>query len=1430
MENSCESESPPAISPSNSEVAKKFLYTIVSSQVLRPNSDFNVSLTIHDSNGDFDGVNIVRVSIEDSDNSAGFKIHQNVELKPNETVIANIPIGDIPVDSHYMLLVKNISGMELEHKATLIIEKPIRTILIQSDKAIYKPNDCIKYRVFVLDCELKAATINDKELNICITDASKTLLKQLNGVTTVNGVFCGDYQLSDAPSFGDWQIKATIGDQVKTFKLQVAEYVLPKFTVEIESPDYFIRDDEKFSVSIRAKYTNGKSVRGTAAVSVAKKNMFRTPIQAAKYDKMLTLKTVAMNGKVTVEFDVQKEIFLPSDLGSRAYLHNSYEIRAEFMETLAGSSQKVEKAVTVYEDSFKIISNANQLIILPHITVCVTVSVRKHDDSLIEIFDPDKKKISIYIKRDHAIEEMIYDLDKNGNVQFNINIGDEQRFSFGAAYCKKKTDLYDFNRDAYEYFKGKHIFAKVEKKSRINEEVVVMVASKSPLQSYTYVILAKRSATLIEAKTITPTYDDLRSHPPFYIHKFTFVPDFNCAPQVEIIVYFIKDTKIKSTFLSVKFKGGDFANFIELDVTPNTAKPGQMVDISIKTNPNAYVGLLGVDKSVKLLGSGNDLTSVEIWKWANRPIRRYGSYRSPWDHFLLAELITFTNLIEPEQHAYYFPNLSTMGENRRSMNEDGIVHVSLSYCSHNVDVPYVTPVIRKEFPDTWIWETIEDKSSRGLLSLRKKVPDSLTTWVLTGFSIDPVNGLALTKQPSELCVQQQFHISIHLPYSVKRGEVVTIPCSIFNYLPNEIEAEIILENEHKEFEFVDSAISNEIYPEIMKDKFRKKKLTIRSEDALNALFTVRPIKVGLISFKVSALSTTASDCVIKTLKVECEGVPHFVNKAVYVDLNKTSQIEPFNLSIDIPKISVPDSTRIEILCVGDLLGGTIKNFEKLIRLPTGCGEQNMMNFVPNIVILDYLTNSHQLTAEVEGRAKKFMEIGYQRELSYKHKDGSFSAFGESDESGSTWLTAFVARSFRQASNRISVHGHTIDEALKWLSTAQSADGSFPEKGSIFHKEIQSGSSNGIALTAYVLTAFLVNHNSNREYEDTIQRALQNITDSIDKCSDIYALAVSAYALQLANHRSKKVAIDRLLEQVQSNGNHKWWDKSFEVAGNRIRKSKAINVEITAYALLTLQLNGQDLECLPIVKWLLSQRNDRGGFEGTQDTIVGIEALAIFASKFGAKDSDLKIDISTPDGPNYSMVVNKGNSLVLQSQMVSPDVQSVTVNASGKGFAVFELAYQYNIETLDLEAAFTLTPIVTLINEQHMSLQITTAYLSPKGKDTTERSNMVVLEITLPSGFVVHPILLDGLKSSHGVIKRIERTSSDTVAVLYFDHLDSNPVTLKVDGFREHLVEESKPASIWIYDYYDNALSAREFYSLPSNESNEIAAKSEKSEE
>lgn len=52
---------------------------------------------------------------------------------------------------------------------------------------------------------------------------------------------------------------------------------------------------------------------------------------------------------------------------------------------------------------------------------------------------------------------------------------------------------------------------------------------------------------------------------------------------------------------------------------------------------------------------------------------------------------------------------------------------------------------------------------------------------------------------------------------------------------------------------------------------------------------------------------------------------------------------------------------------------------------------------------------------------------------------------------------------------------------------------------------------------------------------TIQKAIKNIIKSIENCSDVYALAVSAYALQLADHESNNMLLNRLMELAKSKG-------------------------------------------------------------------------------------------------------------------------------------------------------------------------------------------------------------------------------------------------------------------------------------------------------
>ena len=69
----------------------------------------------------------------------------------------------------------------------------------------------------------------------------------------------------------------------------------------------------------------------------------------------------------------------------------------------------------------------------------------------------------------------------------------------------------------------------------------------------------------------------------------------------------------------------------------------------------------------------------------------------------------------------------------------------------------------------------------------------------------------------------------------------------------------------------------------------------------------------------------------------------------------------------------------------------------------------MIKIAPAAVISKYLEANSRFEGDLARTAIGLMEDGYQRQLAYKLRDGSFSPFGESDRRGSTWVTALVAR-------------------------------------------------------------------------------------------------------------------------------------------------------------------------------------------------------------------------------------------------------------------------------------------------------------------------------------------------------------------------------------------------------------------------------------
>lgn len=75
------------------------------------------------------------------------------------------------------------------------------------------------------------------------------------------------------------------------------------------------------------------------------------------------------------------------------------------------------------------------------------------------------------------------------------------------------------------------------------------------------------------------------------------------------------------------------------------------------------------------------------------------------------------------------------------------------------------------------------------------------------------------------------------------------------------------------------------------------------------------------------------------------------------------------------------------------------------------------------------------------------------------------------------------------------------------------------------------------------------------------------------------------------------------------------------------------------------------DSIPVMHWLVSQRNEQGGFASTQDTVVGIYALAKLAERITSGDNDVRVVAKYGRGAQTSININRGNTMILQKYEV-----------------------------------------------------------------------------------------------------------------------------------------------------------------------------------
>merc|ERR1719191_1864024 len=450
-----------------------------------------------------------------------------------------------------------------------------------------------------------------------------------------------------------------------------------------------------------------------------------------------------------------------------------------------------------------------------------------------------------------------------------------------------------------------------------------------------------------------------------------------------------------------------------------------------------------------------------------------------------------------------------------------------------------TPRVRKFFPETWIWTDATCSTSSDGCTIETVAPDTITSWELDAFSMGSEQGLQVSPPAEPLTVFKPFFSLLSLPRVAKRQEWIEVSAAVFNYGPDAVVAETTLS----------------LPATIILEGDATRSLFIESGSSVTAYFNISATSVGiddiLFTARVVEGTGTGSDAVQRPLEVEAEGlVQERTTNAVLDPSEPAGEAVQFETSF--PQEAVERSARASVSIVGDLLGPTLDGLERLVRLPTGCGEQTMITFAPQVYVTGYLDAVNSLPAELQKSLESNIAVGLQRELTYRHPDGSFSAFGESDDSGSTWLTAFVLKSFAQASAFSFVDSQVLVGATEFLLKSQRPDGSFQSIGKVIHEDMMggvSGADGKVSLTSFCLVALLEAAKASSQveakmasFDKPLERAVSFLLESSPSTrsaqrrnggKQAYAAAISAYALALARAYRPSLLTEEILSAVIS---------------------------------------------------------------------------------------------------------------------------------------------------------------------------------------------------------------------------------------------------------------------------------------------------------
>ena len=710
-----------------------------------------------------------------------------------------------------------------------------------------------------------------------------------------------------------------------------------------------------------------------------------------------------------------------------------------------------------------------------------------------------------------------------------------------------------------------------------------------------------------------------------------------------------------------------------------------------------------------------------------------------------------------------------------------LARLALSAAPADGEIPAKAGIrIREYFPETLFFEPALITGGDGKATLTVPMADSITTWRLAAMANSAIGQLGSTTKG--LRCFQDFFIDIDLPVSLTQNDQVSIPIAVYNYLPGRQTVRLELTKEDW-FE-----LKGEITHEI----------NIAANDVEVRYFTIVAKKLGDHKLTVHGLGTKMSDAIKRQIRIEPDGkkIEQTINDRLTEDVSHT---------VTIPAAAIDDASKILVKIYPGIFSQAVEGLDSMLRMPFGCFEQTASITYPNVMVLDYMKSTQQISPEIQMKAEGFINTGYQRLVAYEVQGGGFSWFG--NPPANKILTAFGLMCFYDMAKVYAIDEAIISRTQRWLVDQQEDDGSWKPDESYLHQE----SWNRIQLNTLPPTAYIAWGLAWTKYNGPeLAKAVNFIRENHNKADDPYTLAMGANALVAADNiqhdgtlqQSTIDVLERLLQMAKEDGEKMWWES--KITGITHSSGQSADLETTGMAAIAFITSGRYPQVAgKVLNYLIANKDPHGTWHSTQATILALRALLLAQTTATTKvDATVKVVVNGQEAASFRLTEADADVLrqVDCKDLVKEGDNKVEIKFQGEGTTLYQIVNRYYVpwtrigppreELLSIDVDYDKTELTTD--------DIVTANVTVRN-NTPARTSMIIVDLGIPPGFAVQTEDLTKLVED----KKIDKFNlTGRQIIVYLEELKPRQTVEFTYRLKAKFPIKAKTPKSTVYEYYN----------------------------